>query len=215
MSQHDNSPQGRNTQIPNTQGDWQPVLNFLIAQGFWCISADFLCLQFEDLWWLHYSCIPFRKGSWSHFLYKRKGGSQWWLHLDSWREWSIYFPFIKVHLVWGLWSENTTQQWTLCAVQFNLKSGGQRVATMLMYLSDRVEGGETYFPWVGATLYPLQTFATYQRVAREGILSHLQVMVRMYFFPWFLMLADSAWKFFKDVTCWYCSLDQVSVAVVV
>jgi hypothetical protein len=33
---------------------------------------------------------------------------------------------------------------------------------MLMYLSDRVEGGETYFPWVGAT---------YQRVAREGILS--------------------------------------------
>jgi len=70
-----------------------------------------------------------------------------------------------------------------------------------MYLSDRVEGGETYFPWVGATLYPLQTFATYQRVAREGILSHLQVMVRMYFFLWFLMLADSAWKFFKDVTC--------------
>lgn len=50
------------------------------------------------------------------------------------------------------------------------------MATMLMYLSDRVEGGETYFPWVGATLYPLQTFATYQRVAREGILSHLQVM---------------------------------------
>lgn len=89
------------------------------------------------------------------------------------------------------------------------------MATMLMYLSDRVEGGETYFPWVGATLSPLQTFATYQRVAREGILSHLQVMVRMYFFPWFLMLADSAWKFFKDVKCWYCSLDQVSVAVVV
>jgi hypothetical protein len=78
-----------------------------------------------------------------------------------------------------------------------------------MYLSDRVEGGETYFPWVSATLSPLQTFfATYQRVAREGILS-------MYFFLWFLMLADSAWKFFKDVTSWYCSLDQVSVAVVV
>ena len=32
--------------------------------------------------------------------------------------------------------------------QFNLKSGGQRVATMLMYLSDNVEGGETYFPMV-------------------------------------------------------------------
>ncbi|KAK9903740.1 hypothetical protein M0R45_001005 [Rubus argutus] len=29
---------------------------------------------------------------------------------------------------------------------FNLKRGGQRVATILMYLSDNVEGGETYFP---------------------------------------------------------------------
>ncbi|KAI4334794.1 hypothetical protein L6164_013504 [Bauhinia variegata] len=33
---------------------------------------------------------------------------------------------------------------------FNLKRGGQRVATMLMYLSDNVEGGETYFPLVGS-----------------------------------------------------------------
>lgn len=32
---------------------------------------------------------------------------------------------------------------------FNLKYGGQRVATMLMYLSDNVEGGETYFPKAG------------------------------------------------------------------
>lgn len=32
--------------------------------------------------------------------------------------------------------------------QFNVKRGGQRVATMLMYLSDNVEGGETYFPKV-------------------------------------------------------------------
>ncbi|KAL3635032.1 hypothetical protein CASFOL_022086 [Castilleja foliolosa] len=31
---------------------------------------------------------------------------------------------------------------------FNLNRGGQRVATMLMYLSDGVEGGETYFPEV-------------------------------------------------------------------
>lgn len=32
---------------------------------------------------------------------------------------------------------------------FNLKRGGQRVATMLMYLNDNVEGGETYFPMAG------------------------------------------------------------------
>lgn len=32
--------------------------------------------------------------------------------------------------------------------QYNLKRGGQRIATMLMYLSDDVEGGETYFPMV-------------------------------------------------------------------
>ncbi|XP_042986519.1 prolyl 4-hydroxylase 1-like isoform X2 [Carya illinoinensis] len=29
---------------------------------------------------------------------------------------------------------------------FNVKRGGQRIATILMYLSDNVEGGETYFP---------------------------------------------------------------------
>ncbi|PRQ38037.1 putative procollagen-proline dioxygenase [Rosa chinensis] len=33
---------------------------------------------------------------------------------------------------------------------FNLKRGGQRVATILMYLSDNVEGGETYFPMAGS-----------------------------------------------------------------
>ncbi|KAL3507179.1 hypothetical protein ACH5RR_032561, partial [Cinchona calisaya] len=33
---------------------------------------------------------------------------------------------------------------------FNLKRGGQRVATMLMYLSDDVDGGETYFPMAGS-----------------------------------------------------------------
>ncbi|GAA0158848.1 protein modifying enzyme [Lithospermum erythrorhizon] len=33
---------------------------------------------------------------------------------------------------------------------FNIKRGGQRVATMLMYLNDNVEGGETYFPLAGS-----------------------------------------------------------------
>ncbi|GKV37739.1 hypothetical protein SLEP1_g45734 [Rubroshorea leprosula] len=33
---------------------------------------------------------------------------------------------------------------------FNVKYGGQRIATMLMYLSDGVEGGETYFPMAGS-----------------------------------------------------------------
>ncbi|KAK6914397.1 Prolyl 4-hydroxylase alpha subunit, Fe(2+) 2OG dioxygenase domain [Dillenia turbinata] len=33
---------------------------------------------------------------------------------------------------------------------FNLKRGGQRIATMLMYLGDNVEGGETYFPKAGS-----------------------------------------------------------------
>ncbi|XP_028778426.1 prolyl 4-hydroxylase 1-like isoform X1 [Neltuma alba] len=33
---------------------------------------------------------------------------------------------------------------------YNLKNGGQRIATVLMYLSDNVEGGETYFPKGGS-----------------------------------------------------------------
>ncbi|KAK9684174.1 hypothetical protein RND81_10G191700 [Saponaria officinalis] len=33
---------------------------------------------------------------------------------------------------------------------YNVKRGGQRVATMLMYLTDNVEGGETYFPMAGS-----------------------------------------------------------------
>ncbi|XP_028762380.1 prolyl 4-hydroxylase 1-like [Neltuma alba] len=32
----------------------------------------------------------------------------------------------------------------------NLKNGGQRIATMLMYISDDAEGGETYFPMGGS-----------------------------------------------------------------
>ncbi|KAF1880819.1 hypothetical protein Lal_00011879 [Lupinus albus] len=35
---------------------------------------------------------------------------------------------------------------TFLKLQYNLKRGGQRIATMLMYLTDDVEGGETIFP---------------------------------------------------------------------
>ena len=38
-------------------------------------------------------------------------------------------------------------------LQFNLKRGGQRIATMLMYLTDNVEGGETFFPMVSTTFF--------------------------------------------------------------
>lgn len=31
-----------------------------------------------------------------------------------------------------------------------MKRGGQRIATMLMYLGDNVEGGETHFPMAGS-----------------------------------------------------------------
>ena len=36
-----------------------------------------------------------------------------------------------------------------------MKRGGQRVATMLMYLTDNVEGGETFFPLVRVAFLPL------------------------------------------------------------
>lgn len=43
------------------------------------------------------------------------------------------------------------------SLQFNLKRGGQRVATMLMYLTDNVEGGETIFPMVRVSFLLLLT----------------------------------------------------------
>ncbi|MCO5550565.1 hypothetical protein L7F22_004052 [Adiantum nelumboides] len=35
------------------------------------------------------------------------------------------------------------------ADEFSIQRGGQRVATFLMYLTEGMQGGETFFPWVG------------------------------------------------------------------
>lgn len=141
--------------------NWQPVLNLFIAQGFGVLVLTFfacnlkICDGYTTVAYLlgrevdHTSCTRGKEGHVNDFIWTVGGNGPFIFHSSR-------------CILFDLRSENTTQQWTLCAVQFNLKSGGQRVATMLMYLSDRVEGGETYFPWVGAT---------YQRVAREGILS--------------------------------------------
>uniref|UniRef100_A0A6N2MBZ3 Uncharacterized protein n=1 Tax=Salix viminalis TaxID=40686 RepID=A0A6N2MBZ3_SALVM len=54
----------------------------------------------------------------------------------------------KVRTSTGMFLSSEEKKYPM--VQFNLKSGGQRIATMLMYLSDTVEGGETYFPMAGS-----------------------------------------------------------------
>lgn len=62
------------------------------------------------------------------------------------------FFIILEHLVWKLCLSCVfiifLVSFLMFSKQFNLKRGGQRVATMLMYLTDDVEGGETYFPLV-------------------------------------------------------------------
>ncbi|GJW73348.1 1,4-alpha-glucan-branching enzyme 3, chloroplastic/amyloplastic, partial [Tanacetum coccineum] len=45
---------------------------------------------------------------------------------------------------------STTPASSIYFIQFYLKRGGQIVATMLMYLTDNVEGGETFFPMCAA-----------------------------------------------------------------
>ena len=40
----------------------------------------------------------------------------------------------------------------LFSQQINYNKTGQRIATMLMYLSDNFDGGETYFPMVNFLL---------------------------------------------------------------
>lgn len=53
----------------------------------------------------------------------------------------------------AIWHDKLRKK-ELCKIsmQFNLKRGGQRVATMLIYLSGNVEGGETHFPMVSYAL---------------------------------------------------------------
>jgi prolyl 4-hydroxylase len=43
----------------------------------------------------------------------------------------------------------------------HLSQGGQRVATLVMYLNDVIDGGETFFPEVGLSIIPKRGSATY------------------------------------------------------
>lgn len=56
------------------------------------------------------------------------------------------------------------------SLQFNLKRGGQRVATMLMYLTDGVEGGETIFPGVKLVCHNQSLFLTSSHFILGGLI---------------------------------------------
>ncbi|KAL5073836.1 hypothetical protein RYX36_012820 [Vicia faba] len=53
--------------------------------------------------------------------------------------------------------------------EFNTKNGGQRVATVLMYLSDVEEGGETVFPAAKANFSAVPWWNDLSECARKGL----------------------------------------------
>ncbi|CAJ1973181.1 unnamed protein product [Sphenostylis stenocarpa] len=53
--------------------------------------------------------------------------------------------------------------------EFNTKNGGQRIATILMYLSDVEEGGETVFPAANADFSSVPWWNDLSQCARKGL----------------------------------------------
>ncbi|KAL9276389.1 hypothetical protein ACSQ67_026072 [Phaseolus vulgaris] len=53
--------------------------------------------------------------------------------------------------------------------EFNTKNGGQRIATVLMYLSDVEEGGETVFPAANANFSSVPWWNDLSQCARKGL----------------------------------------------
>ncbi|XP_014502471.1 probable prolyl 4-hydroxylase 3 [Vigna radiata var. radiata] len=53
--------------------------------------------------------------------------------------------------------------------EFNTKNGGQRIATVLMYLSDVEEGGETVFPAATANFSSVPWWNDLSQCARKGL----------------------------------------------